>query len=226
MIIYKEKKAYDTISRDIECNFHTYINKTKEQIKLIVIVGGYHCYEAKTFLRNYPNATIHIFEPVLEYFNVANNLYGSESRCVLHNYAISDFDGVVDFYRTSSQGSDSLLKVVENNKSGYKFKSIQSEKVVCKKLRDVIFDKIDLLSVDVQGAELKVLRGCDLDMIESMFLEIQMSENNLQIVYEGQCFMDDLKHYLHNKFSVHSIGLDNEMNNGTGNSFWIKVAQS
>lgn len=222
MIIYNEPNAYDTISRDIENNFHSYINKSKEDIKTIVVVGGYVCEECVTFYRNYPNATIHIFEPVPEFFNILVQRYSNNPRFKLYNFAVSAINGIIDFYRTSSPGSDSIFKVIENNHSGYNFNTINSIKVKSVKLKDVISENIDLLSIDVQGAELEVLRGTDIDNVNSLFLEIQMSENKHQAVYENQCFMDDIQCYLKEKFYTHSIGLDNDLKNGTGNSFWVK----
>ena len=67
-----------------------------------------------------------------------------------------------------------------------------------------------------------MLKGTNLDNVSSIFAEVQLSENKINQIYDGQCFMDDLKNYLDDKFSLHSIGLDNEIKNGTGNAFWIK----
>ena len=222
MIIYNEPNAYDIISRDIENNFHNYINKTKEEVKNIVIVGGYVCSECVSLFHNYPNATIHIFEPVPEFFQTLQQRYGSHNRFKLHNLAISNINGEIDFYRTSSSGSDSIFKVIENNKSGYNFSTTTSIRVKSAQLKTILQEDIDLLSIDVQGAELEVLKGTNLNNVSSLFLEIQMSDNKINQVYEGQCFSDDLQNYLSNKFELHSLGLDNELKNGTGNSFWVK----
>lgn len=220
--IYSEPNAYDVISRDIEKNFHNYIGKSIDDIKTIVIVGGYHCYEAKTFLTNYPNATIFIFEPVLDHFNILKQQYGNNKRCKLYNLAISDQVGQIKMYRTSSPGSDSIFPVIENNNSGYRFKTTKIETVNCDKLCNIIKEEIDILSIDVQGAELKVLMGTDLSKVSCIFAEIQMSENKNNVVYDGQCFSEDLQKYLNNQFYLHSLGLDNILKNGTGNSFWVK----
>lgn len=221
--IYSEDNAYDTISRDVENNFHTYINKKVEDIKTIVIVGGYHCWEAKHYLSKYPNSIIHIFEPVDEYFQILLMSYGNEPRCKLYNLAISNDKGYIDFYRTSSPGSDSMYPVIENNNSGYNFKS--TEKIIVKtdKLSNLIKDEIDLLSIDVQGGEHQVLMGTNLDAVNCIFAEIQMSENKQNAVYDGQCFSDDLEKILNSRFKLHSLGLDNTLKNGTGNSFWINT---
>lgn len=40
--VYPQLNAYDVIQHDVENNFHSLINKTKDQIKNIVIVGAYH----------------------------------------------------------------------------------------------------------------------------------------------------------------------------------------
>jgi len=220
--IYSEKNGYDIISRDIEENFHTYINKTKDDIKTIVIVGGYHCWEAETYLQLYKNCKLYIFEPVPEFFDVIKQKYGSNPRCDLYNIAITNTVGEIDFYRTSQPGSDSIYPVIENNNSGYSFKSVFKIKVKSDKLKNIIKENIDLLQIDVQGAELEVLKSTDLDNVSCIFAEIQMSENINNQVYYNQCFSEDLKQHLDEKFSLHSLGLDNELKNGTGNSFWIK----
>jgi len=222
-IIYKDLHGYDTISRDIENNFPKYIGKQNNEIKTIVIVGGYHCWEAKFYLEKYVNSVIHIFEPVEEYFTVLQKQYGQNPRCKLYNYAISDYTGFIDFYRTSSPGSDSMYPVIENNISGYSFKSISKIKVISEKLSNIITDNIDLLSIDVQGAEHRVLMGTNLDSVSCIFAEIQMSSNRQNAVYQGQCFSEDLEKILSDRFKLHSLGLDNEMKNGTGNSFWINL---
>ena len=220
-IIHKEPNGYDVISRDIESNFNLYLNKTKDDIKVIAIVGGYHCWEAEKYLQLYKNAKLYIFEPVPEFFNIIKQKYGSNPRCELHNIAITNITGDIDFYRTSSPGSDSIYPVIENNNSGYSFKSVFKIKVKSDRLENIIKENIDLLNIDVQGAELEVLKGTNLDKVSSIFAEIQMSENKNNQVYDGQCFSDDLQNYLNEKFILHSLGLDNEMKNGTGNSFWI-----
>jgi len=222
-IIYKDLHGYDTISRDIENNFPKYIGKQNNEIKTIVIVGGYRCWEAKFYLEKYINSVIHIFEPVEEYFTFLQKQYGQNSRCKLYNIAISDYTGFIDFYRTSSPGTDSMYPVIENNNSGYGFKSISKIKVISQKLSNIITDDIDLLSIDVQGAEDKVLMGTNLDSVSCIFAEIQMSSNAQNAVYQGQCFSEDLEKILLDKFKLHSLGLDNEMKNGTGNSFWINL---
>jgi FkbM family methyltransferase len=220
-IIYKELNAYDTISRDIENNFAKYLKKTNDDIKTIVIVGGYHCWEAKLYLEKYKNCIIHIFEPVTEFFNVLKMHYGNNPRCKLYNMAITNQTGIIDFYRTSSPGSDSIYPILENNNSGYNIKSIAKIKVNTDKLSNILDENIDLLTIDVQGAEHEVLMGTNLDNVSCIFAEIQMSENIDRAVYDGQCFSEDLEKILSSKFRLHSLGLDNEMKNGTGNSFWI-----
>jgi FkbM family methyltransferase len=220
--IYAEKNAYDTISRDIENNFHNYIKLKPEQVKTIVIVGGYHCWEARHYLTKYPNSCIHIFEPVDDYFNILLMSYGKEPRCKLHKLALTNTKGDIDFYRTSSPGSDSIYPVIENNNSGYSFNSTQKITVKSDRLREIISEEIDLLSIDVQGAEHEVLLGTDLNKVKCIFAEIQMTENKKNAVYNGQCFSEDLEKILNPKFKLHSLGLDNEMKNGTGNSFWVK----
>jgi FkbM family methyltransferase len=221
--IYSELHAYDTISREIENNFHIHINKTKDEIKTIVVVGGYNFSEGISYLNNYPNAKIHVFEPVFEFINQACLAYSDYSdRCTFYNMALGNTVGNIEFYRTSVPGSDSMFPVIPNNQSGYSFKNIASIQVPCNKLSNIIKQNIDLLIIDVQGAELEVLKGSNLNNVNCIFAEVQLTENKNNAVYNGQCFMDDLSEYLNKDFYLHSVGLDNELKNGTGNAFWVK----
>ena len=60
---------------------------------------------------------------------------------------------------------------------------------------------------------------CNVSLI---FAKIQMAENKENAIYDGQCFSDDVQSCLGDIFELQSLGLDNELNNGTKNSFWIK----
>lgn len=223
---YPQGNAYKVIQDDIEFSFHKAINKESEDIKSIVIVGAYHGYEIQRLLNNYTNVIIHAFEAVPAHFEVLEQNYGNNNRVKLYNKAVSDSDGFVEFYELGNggEGSGSLLKF-QGDKHGHPFKVKSVFSLPCVTLNSLFSDSdIDLLWVDVQGAELRVLKGSPLKNCNSLFLEIHTRDFVKPWdaePYQGQCYKEDLEDYL-DDFDLHSIGLDNETGNGQGNSFWVK----
>lgn len=223
---YTQPNAYDYIQSDIESKLHTYLNKEANDIRNIFIVGAYHGYEIAKLLHNYPYAVINAFEAVQEHYKILEIGYKANNRVNLFNCAVSDVDEQLNFFELENggEGSGSLLPF-QGNEYGHPFKIKKKFAVPSITLAKLFPNqKIDLLWVDVQGAELLVLKGTNLNNVHSLFLEIH-TKDYIKLwdkePYKGQCYKEDLENYLVN-FELHSIGLDNANGNGQGNSFWIK----
>jgi len=227
MNILKDDNAYDILQYDIENNFHKYINKNEMNIESIVIVGAYHGYEIMRLLHKYPKAIVYAFEAHPSHFKVLSDIYKGNNRVVLINKAVSDTIGYVNFYELGNggEGSGSLLKF-SGTKYGHPFFIKEVISVESVTLKDYFGNtEIDLLWVDVQGAELKVLKGTNISLCKSLFLEIHTHDYKElwdKEPYDGMCFKEDLENYL-KEFHLHSIGLDNKIGNGQGNSFWVRL---
>jgi len=226
MYIFNEPNAYDIIQKFVELNLDKILNKQNFDIKNICVVGAYHGYEIERLLFYYPNSFIYAFEGVKEHFLILEKKYSKNKRVKLFNKVVSDYVGEIKFYELGNggEGSGSLLKF-QGDKYGHPFNIKQELILPCTTLSKELSDiKIDLLWVDVQGAELQVLKGTNLCNCESLFLEIH-THDYVQMwdkePYEGQCYKEDLEEYLKD-FYLHSIGLDNATKNGQGNSFWLK----
>jgi len=220
---YTQSNAYDIIQKDIEDLFHRYIKKERGDIKCIVIVGAHHGNEIPRLLRNYPNAIVHAYEAYPTHFNTLQSTFKDKPRVRLYCTAVSDVVGTIQFHELSVGGSGSILKF-QGDAYGHYFKTAETVEVPSTTLRESLKDTdIDLLWVDVQGAELKVLHGTDLSRCASLFLEIHTRDYIKEWdkePYIGQCYKEDLEGFLVG-FKLHSIGLDNANGNGQGNSFWI-----
>lgn len=216
MKTYTDKRAYNTIEQDVIKNFNNYIGLSKIDIHTIVIVGAYHGHEIVSLLNTYPNSNIIAFEAYYKNFNILHHNFSLEKRVKTYNIAISDVVSIEKFYELTDIGNGSLLKSTSNSK----IKDVVN--IQTNLLKNIVTDKIDILWVDAQGAELKILKGCDLENISSLYLEVTVREGQPP-AYEGMCYLDELEDYLgQHSFILQSIGLDNEYNNGIGNSFWIK----
>lgn len=224
------RPGYDAIQNDIVNNFASRISKTNDNIKHIVIVGAYTGDEIYLLLKNYPNSIVTAFECYPPYFTLLSNRFKDNKRVNIYPYAISDSNGTANFYQLNTIGCGSLLEF-RGEQAGSKLRQdIGLSEIITVptfRLDYLVYDKIDLLWVDTQGVELKVLKGSPLSNIDSMFLEVhtrpskEMSDPG---PYMDQCYLDEIEDYLKDTYILHSIGLDgyNKTLYEQGNSFWIK----
>lgn len=217
---FTEPEGYEAISKDVIANLPSYIHKTPEEIKNIVIVGACNGLEIDTFIDLYKYVKIIAIEPSPKTFDFIKNKYAGNDKVFCFNVACSDFSGVAKLYELSMPGNGSLLKVSE--KSVYNLKETEVIDVDVTILDTILHDiVIDLLMIDVQGSELSVLKGySNINNALSLFLEVSTGQTNHK-GYEGECNQKELENYL-TGHTLHSIGMDNELNNGTGNAFWIR----
>lgn len=222
--IYPQKNAYAVIQDEVAKGFSFHIKKENKEIETIVIVGAYWGLEIPELLQRYPNATIYAFEAHPAHFRELHHRFSETKRVVLFNQVIASCEREVVFNEISIPGSGSIFEY-QGDKFGDNKKVEQRILMQSKALVDFLPEKIiDLLWVDVQGAELEVLRGTELRNVKSMFLEVKTRQHVKAWdaePYKGQCFLEDLLKYLKGSHKLVAIGLDNEYNNGQGNSFWI-----
>ena len=156
---------------------------------VILDVGG-HKGESVTFLRRlFPRALIHSFEPDPDSFHELEQLADAHTHC--HNLALSDEGGSASFFRNRLSHTNSLYKVnLDSEDSIYLAKARRhlaefdasrfnaAIEVPTRRLEDFIHEhaigRVDLLKLDVQGAESKVLAGAGraLDRVRSAIIEV------------------------------------------------------
>jgi len=110
------------------------------------------------FAKNYPAAEIHAFEPDPKIFaylreNIENNRVANVQ---LHQKAIWIEEGELHFQQ---EGADAGSLLAEDNSST---KAVSSIAVACTPLRDWLqqYEEVDLLKIDIEGAELDVILHC------------------------------------------------------------------
>ena len=229
-----EDRPYEKVELYAQYNFIKHINKTESDALNIVIVGAFNGNEISLYKTLYPNSVIYAFEPQDEAYSRLFKRYGDMPNVKLYNYAISDECGQCKFHRNSGNGMDSLLKWAGEKVGTPEIAGKQEVKksVRLDSLNFLQNVTIDYLQVDVQGAELKVMKGCSgiMDNINSLMLEVhtrQKEDNCYDEQYEGQCYLEDLLCYLKPfGFSLNRIGINENLSYfngvGEGNSFWIK----
>lgn len=157
-------------------------------------VGQFASMAAATF----PNAEIHSFEPgedALKRLRIVPNRYPNVR---VHECALGEVEGEADLHVTSASQSSSLLPLGEQHKSLYP----AVQEVGRQKVRVSTLSKEagllkpsgkHLLKLDVQGAELQVLRGGRgaLAAFEWILLETSMVP-----LYQGEATFDAIQDFL------------------------------
>lgn len=108
-------------------------------------VGGYTGNFSDKIISNF-NPKLYIFEPVKKYYKILNQKYRKNKNVKVFNYGLSNRSRQSQIY-LSGDGT-SLVK-----------KSSKEEKIILKDIKGVIkkYKNIDLMSVNIEGAEYKLI---------------------------------------------------------------------
>ncbi len=210
---------YDYVQNITIHNIFTYLNLPRESINEWCIVGVHFGKEIKSILNNYPNVNIVGFECSKRYIEKLKRNFALNSRVKIINKAISSSNAKSNFYETSLKGNGSLLEIGELSKESYG--SSQKEKFLVETTTLDTFYKnkdLDILWIDVQGAEKLVLEGAKetLKKIKAVFIEISIKDG-LYINSATKEELDDI--LLKNGFKLVLLGTDFNL---TGNALYIK----
>lgn len=150
-----------------------------------------------TLVRNIaPSAIIHAFEPLPAGADRYAALFAGDKRTTLHRVALGENSRTAVFHVTDRADSSSLLKPGEGQKFAFGVSTSSTIQVEVKPL-DAVLKLVDLprpvmVKIDVQGAELEVLRGIgDLSNIDAIYVELSFVE-----LYQGQPLLEDVQRYL------------------------------
>ncbi len=197
---------------------------------------GAHFGESVLFLKSvFPEARIFSFEPDPDSFATLSAAAIGKAQCF--EVAMSDNDGEATFYRNKISHTNSLYKVntrsrdsiaisAANESSNQSFFADLNHEIVVPTVRLDTFirqqavEKIDLLKIDVQGAECAVLRGG----IESLKrTRVVVLELSLFDYYEKRTTFLDVESILSplgfSLFSISDIS-NNPMN---GRTDWVEA---
>lgn len=220
---YTVLPAYDYVQNVVEHHLNDYIGKrNRADVRRIDIVGGYLGEEIPSMLRRYPNVAIRVFEASERYQGALESKFAGQNRVSIVRAAASDKPGTVTFHETNLRGSGSLLEVGSLAAEAYGTRQAEKFTVEAITIDSVTDDpEIDCLWIDVQGAELMVLKGAitTLSRTHSIFTEVSVSSD----LYKGGVTLDELVGFLQPLgFRMTLIGLDKD--NLTGNAFFVRDA--
>ena len=167
---------------------------------VILDIGAHHGWFFHCWLDWCPRAEVHAFEPFPESFDVANKLYGADSRVKLRRIGVGDAPGEQAFNAMSESAvSNSFLAPVTEAWETVRYHTGEITQItvpvttVDAYVRDQKLQHIYLAKIDVQGYEMHVLRGAEqsLPMIDHIFIEV-----GIERLYEGAPRFNDVFEFL------------------------------
>ena len=179
---------------------------------IILDVGAHHGHVSKAFRYLFPTSTVYAFEPFEESFEQLKANTASDPRIKAFNFGLSDRKGMQSFHSNPGSATNSLLSTEERGAQTWGTglletrKTVQAEfKTIDSVVAEMRLPRIDILKLDVQGAEHLVISGatatCDRGMIGLIYSEIIT-----QPTYKHQKRYDEaLAVFYDNRFDLYNI---------------------
>ncbi len=185
--------------------FDPFVIQKKTLLKanpLIFDVGAHHGGITQIYRKHFPSATIHCFEPFPESFKSLIENVGSRPETFCHLLAVSDKTGLAYLNANKSSFTNSLLATDERAKSFWGdglLTSVSKIEVQTTCIEDFCcqntISHIDILKMDVQGAEFSVLKGAK-DFLARQKISIIYTELITCPTYKGQYKWHELMAFL------------------------------
>jgi FkbM family methyltransferase len=145
---------------------------------VIIDIGGAHGDTTAYFLKLIPNCTVYNFEANPE---LAFEIKTRFEKLPVHTYsmALSDYEGSIAFH-IADNTFNSSYKAISNNDQFQKIKSVEVKTMPL----DLVIEsennlnEIDIIKLDVQGAEMDVLRGASNTLQKTKLLIVEQSVNS------------------------------------------------
>lgn len=169
-----------------------------KNVKLIIDVGANQGQFALASSRKFPDAEIISFEPLPELYEIFKKNLKNYKKVTIHNTALGNEKGVIDFYRNEHSHASSALPISEKQKEEIPITSKTTKiQVQVDRLDNALsFEKMTnpvLLKLDVQGFEKNVLLGAAklLPKIDYIVFEASFAS-----MYQGEALYDEMHSFL------------------------------
>jgi FkbM family methyltransferase len=209
---------------------------SKKEECVIFDIGACEGESSIRYSKLFPKAKIYTFEPLPANFAlVKDNIKQYQSNNIQpFQVCLSDAVGETVFYVSSGKPenaadedwnygnkSSSILPPAEKTSDVHGWLKFENEiKVQTTTLKDFCFEKqiahIDFIHMDVQGAELMVLKGANdfIQKINMIWLEVEAVE-----LYKGQPLKNEIEAFMQNKGFVK---IADTVYTTAGDQFWVR----
>jgi FkbM family methyltransferase len=165
-------------------------------VNTIFDVGAYWGFIGIKYLKIFPNAKIYCFEPYPNSYQGLIKNSKEHPNLIPYNYGVSDVNSKIKFYANKFDQTNSILQPDRS----YSFVDDLTNTVEQIEIESVTLDtfcninnitEIDILKIDVQGAELKVLEGAS-QLLRTQKIKLIQLEVNIGRFYKNQSSFDNI----------------------------------
>ena len=186
--------------------FIKYIENKHDEL-VIFDIGSRDCVQSIEFYNNFPNAKIYAFECNPNTLDLCRkNIEPFRDRITLIEGAVCDYDGTITFYpinqektrTTWKDGNPGASSIFKSNGTYTVETYVQDEIATkCHRLDSVMrihgIPKVDILWMDLQGAELLALQGLGHHLETVQYIHTEVSHREM---YTGQVMFRELHDFI------------------------------
>jgi FkbM family methyltransferase len=173
------------------------------QNPLIIEAGAFDGTDTRSFLDFWPLANVHSFEPEPELFNGLVKRFMNDSRVKLYNLALSPNADVKTITLKTFQGTPHASSSILSPSLHLSIhpdlnfeREISCDAITVDQWHKAEgISKLDLMWLDLQGAELDILNEATETLSKTNVIHIEV---NRVALYEGSATRDDILHFLTN----------------------------
>lgn len=137
------------------------------QAVTIFDIGAHHGHVTAKYRRLFPGAAIYCFEPFVQSIEVLQKRFGGDRMVEVVGMAVADRQQRQPFFVSDYESTSSLLPRPISARRYYPKKAATKSQVEVKVttidafMHEKQVDRIDILKLDIQGAELPAVRGAE-----------------------------------------------------------------
>ena len=200
---YKVMKIKSTNATDLDGLTKYLITKSDP---VILDVGAHNGSSVKRYKKLFKEPEIHCFEPISDDLNTIKNNYPNDQKLILNNVGVGDERGYLKFNINAKRNTSSFKKLIPNTtwiKKRSKTFNVDDDKFSIKEqntkiitLDDYVNEKnltsIDILKIDTQGFEDKVLLGAQ-NLLKNNRIKLIQLELIFSEIYENPLNIYDVE---------------------------------
>ena len=199
-------------------SLHDLVKKYNIKFKGILHVGAHECEEINDYCMYIAPNMILWIEALEDKVQLCKSRY---PNTFIENAVVSDKVEIVKFNRSNNGQSSSILELGLHKHFHPHVWYTNSYEVETKMLKDFIYKyniEYNFLNLDIQGAELKALKGMEeyLPKVDYVYTEV-----NSDYVYENCCIITELDSYLE-KFGLFRVETKWCENFRWGDAFYLR----
>ena len=210
--------------------------KIQKANAIILDVGANRGQSIERFTKVINDPVIHAFEPNIEEYNYLIKKFKSNKNIYLNNLGVSEKSEIIELNVTVNSGNSSFYKINKNTEwikiRSKQFNTNQDnfvkniQKADCETLDQYCsknkIEEINLLKIDTQGYEDKVLSGAS-NLIKNKNIEFIELEIMLDDVYEKTMSFYEVEKKLLNNYKLYGVDYQGFKNLSEGYMFALDV---